>query len=111
MASLNSRLITKDDLDLIPDLYQTERNLNPICHIKLFTPDSQWTWYIIEISKENYDMCYGYVNGLDSELGYFSLKEIETIRGTLGLEVERDSSFRQIPLSLIRCNKNNKVLL
>ena len=95
-------LIPKYILENIPDLYETERSLNPICQIKLFTPDSNFTWYIIEISKEDKSTCYGYVVGFESELGYFSLKEIESIKGALGLGVERDLSFNPTALEIIR---------
>lgn len=36
---------------------------------------------------------FGYVIGLEAELGYFSLSELEQIRGALGLPVERDLYF------------------
>jgi hypothetical protein len=97
-----SSLIPQSILENIPDLYDTERSINPTCHIKLFTPDSIFTWYIIEISKEDKDTCYGYVVGFESELGYFSLKELETIKGNLGLKVERDLSFKPTVLAIIR---------
>ena len=95
-------LVPKFMLENIPDLYDTERTINPTCHIKLFTPDSIFTWYIIEISKEDKATCYGYVVGFESELGYFSLKELETIKGALGLGVERDLSFKATALAIIR---------
>ena len=95
-------LIPKSILENIPDLYETERSLNPICQITLFTPDSNFTWYIIEISKDDKSTCYGYVVGFESELGYFSLKEIESIKGALGLGVERDLSFKPTALEIIR---------
>lgn len=95
-------LISQSILEKIPDLYETERSINPTCHIKLFTPDSIFTWYIIEISKEDKHTCYGYVVGFESELGYFSLKEIESIRGNLGLGVEMDMSFTPTSLGIIR---------
>lgn len=100
-----SNLIPQSILENIPDLYETERSLNPICQIKLFTPDAQWTWYIIEISKEDKSTCYGYVVGFESELGYFSLKELETIKGNLGLRVERDLFFKPTALAIIRNNQ------
>lgn len=99
------KLLTKELLNSIPNLYETERSLNPICHIKLFTPDAQWTWFIIEICKESNNICYGYVKGFDNELGYFSLKELESIKGPLGLSIERDLSFQPTPLSIIKENK------
>ena len=97
-----SSLIPQSILENIPDLYDTERSINPTCHIKLFTPDSIFTWYIIEISKEDKYTCYGYVIGFESELGYFSLKVLETIKGSLGLRVERDISFSPTALEIIR---------
>ena len=103
-----SKLIPKNLLNQIPDLYETERSLNPICQIKLFTPDSNFTWYIIEISKEDKSTCYGYVVGFESELGYFSLKEIESIKGALGLSVERDISFKPTALAIIRKSRWSK---
>ena len=97
-----SSLIPQSILENIPDLYDTERSINPTCHIKLFTPDSIFTWYIIEISKEDKSTCYGYVIGFENELGYFSLKELETVKGNLGLRVERDISFKPTALEIIR---------
>lgn len=97
-----SNLITKEILDTLPDLYCSTNEIDPVCQIKLFTPDSNWTWYIIELSKEDGSTCYGYVRGLEDELGYFSLKELESIKGSLGLHVERDLSFIPTPLSKIK---------
>ena len=98
-------LIPKSLLENIPNLYETERSLNPICHIKLFTPTSIFTWYIIEISKDDLDTCYGLVKGFESELGYFSLKELESIKGKLGVGVERDISFTPTSLGIVRKSK------
>ena len=95
-------LIPISILENIPDLYETERSLNPICQVKIFTPDAQGTWYIIEISKQHKSTCYGYVVGFESELGYFSLKELENIKGALGLGVERDISFKPTALEIVR---------
>jgi hypothetical protein len=97
-----SKLIPKSMLEAIPNLYETEDVKDPICHIKLFTPDSNWTWYIIEISKDDNNTCFGYVVGHEAELGYFSLSEIEEVRGSLGLAVERDTSFTPKPLSEVK---------
>lgn len=95
-------LIPQSLLHTIPDLYETEETPDPICHVKLFTPDSNWTWYIIEFSKKDSTTCFGFVQGLEDELGYFSLDELKSIRGSLGLRVERDESFQPTPLSKIK---------
>ena len=97
-----SKQIPNTMLEAIPNLYKTQDVKDPICHIKLFTPDSNWTWYIIEISKEDNNTCFGYVIGHESELGYFNLSEIEEVRGSLGLTVECDTSFTPACLSEVK---------
>ncbi|MBL1244311.1 MAG: hypothetical protein COA39_007970 [Sulfurimonas sp.] len=60
-------------MNKLSNLYNTENTKDPICHIKLFTPDSNWTWYITEISKisKEYDnTCFGLVFGYDVKLCY-----------------------------------------
>lgn len=99
-------LIPQTLLSDIPDLYVTEEILDPICHVKLFTPDANWTWYIIEFSKADVKTCYGYVQGLENELGYFTLDELESIHGPLGLAIERDLSFKPTPFSKIKVLEN-----
>jgi len=96
-------LIPQDLLKTLPKLYETEDQNDPLCHIKLFTPDANFTWYIIEVSIDE-NLSYGYVKGLEDELGYFSLDEIADIRGSLGLKVEIDSLFKPTLLSKIRSN-------
>lgn len=62
---------------------------------KFFLPGSGFTWYVTEAEKqENGDyMFFGYVEGLDSELGYFSLSQLQNVRGRFGLRIERDMYF------------------
>ena len=99
---MTSRLIPQTLLSDIPDLYETERQTDPLCYVKFFTPDSSWSWYLIEFSKADTNTCYGYVEGLENELGYFTLKELEALHGPLGLAIERDLSFEPTPFSLIK---------
>jgi len=85
----------------IPTLYSTEEIKDPLCRIKLFTPDSNWTWYLIEMDDAN-ELCFGYVVGLEEELGYFTMSELKDIRGALGLPIERDLGFTPIALSEVK---------
>jgi len=55
------KLIPDELLSSIPGLYETEDISNPTCHIKLFTPDANWSWFLIETSKEDKDYCFGYL--------------------------------------------------
>ncbi|GAI16191.1 unnamed protein product, partial [marine sediment metagenome] len=70
---------------------------DPIVQVKFFTPDAQWTWFSTEFDQK--DTFFGYVIGLENELGYFSLSELKQVRGSLGLPVERDRYFKPCPLS------------
>jgi hypothetical protein len=97
-------LISEDLLKTIPPLYSTEDQNDTLVYVKLFTPDSVFTWFIIECSIDG-DTCYGYVQGFESELGYFSLEELKSIKGPLGLAVERDISFKPTALAIIRKSK------
>lgn len=74
---------------------------DPIVQCKFFTPDGAATWLVLEFDGD--DTFYGWVTlglGPDcDELGTFSLQELESLRGKLGLPVERDKFFKPCPLS------------
>lgn len=93
-------LIPLELKEQIPKLYETENQKDPVAYIKLFLDG--WTWYITELSIDE-NICFGYVvSPFGSELGYFSLSEIQVVKGSLGLGVERDLSFKPIKLSLVK---------
>jgi hypothetical protein len=62
--------------------------------VKLFTPDAQCTWLITELDPDH-ELAFGLCDlGMgEPELGYVSLTELRTVRGNLGLPVERDEHF------------------
>ena len=95
------KLLTDELIKILPPLYATENIKDPLIQCKFFTPDSSWSWYVIEFDKTN-DIFFGYVCGLERELGYFSLEELESVKGQLGLHVERDLSFEAKKLSVIK---------
>lgn len=76
-------------------LYSQEKNDNPEIIVKFFTPWSNWTWYVTEGRKqEDGDyLFFGLEDGFDKELGYFTLSELEEVRGPFGLKIERDLHF------------------
>jgi len=83
------KLLTKEIRKKLPLLYSQESlGKEAIVHVKLFTPDSSWTWYITEFDGE--DTFFGLVDGHEKELGYFSFTELQTVRGSMGLPIERD---------------------
>ena len=86
------KLLTEEVRRKLPKLYETEHEgLDAQARVKFFTPDSNWTWYAAEFDGE--DTFYGLVIGLEIELGYFSLSELEKTKGALGLPIERDRYF------------------
>jgi Protein of unknown function (DUF2958) len=82
------RLLTTELRSKLPPLYSQEAEPDPVVPVKFFTPDSAWTWYAIEFDGD--DLFFGFVVGMESELGYFTLHELERARGPLGLPIERD---------------------
>ncbi len=76
------------------ELRASELGAYPVC--KLFTPDAQFTWLIVEADPEESDRLFGLCDlGMGfPELGYVSLAELERLRGPMGLKVERDLHFR-----------------
>ncbi|MGD8457002.1 MAG: DUF2958 domain-containing protein [Anaerolineales bacterium] len=86
-------LLDEETREKLPELYsQEEKGLDAIAQVKFFTPDAGWSWYGTEFDGE--DIFFGLVVGLVTELGYFSLKELEEVRGPMGLPIERDLYFK-----------------
>lgn len=82
----------------LPPLYANEgQGEEAIAHLKLFTPWTSWTWYASEYDPVE-RLCFGVVVGLEREYGYFSLTELEAIRGPGGLRIERDLYWTPKPL-------------
>lgn len=98
------KLMTKELERKIPKLYSTQHKsaeeVMAVC--KFFTPTSNWTWYVAEYDGE--DLFFGYVVGLDKEFGYFSLSELKSIRGPMGVGVERDRWFTPVSMKEIMEN-------
>ena len=92
------KLITKEIERITPKLYsQDGKGYDAIVYVKFFTPWSNWTWYMTEYDPKE-RIGFGYVIGLDKELGYFSITEMESIKGPGGLTIERDLYFDPKPL-------------
>ena len=86
------KLMTEEIRKKLPPLYSQEsKGGKAVAVVKFFTPDGSWTWYATEFDGE--DTFFGLVRGLEMELGYFSLRELESTRGRLGLKIERDRYF------------------
>ena len=90
-------LLTKELRRRLPPLYsQEDKELEALALVKFFTPWSNWTHWATEFDGE--DTFFGLVSGFEVELGYFSLSELESVRGPFGLKIERDLYFEPTTL-------------
>ena len=69
--------------------------IDPLPVVKLFTPDAGATWLLTELDPQDPERAFGLCDlGLgDPEIGSVSLTELASVRGRLGLPVERDLHF------------------
>jgi hypothetical protein len=100
------KLLTNELRRKLPPLYATEHEEDPQIIYKFFTPDSSWTWYALEFDGN--DTFFGWVEGLENELRYFSLSELESVRGPLGLPIERDLYFEPRRLSQVKAKAERR---
>jgi len=100
------KLLTKEIAETLPPLYSQESlGMEAIARVKFFTPWSNWTWFATEYDPVD-RLFFGLVEGMETELGYFSLDEMEAIRGPGGLRIERDLHFTPVPL--FQCSKRKQ---
>ena len=82
------KLLTKALEKKIPALHSGTNT----AYVKWFAPWTNWSWLVMEYDPQTGD-CFGFVEGLEKEFGYFNIKEIENLKGPYGLKVERDMWF------------------
>ena len=92
------QLLTQAIRDRLPPLGGSEAQPHDeiVVQAKFFTPDSSWTSYVTEFDGE--DTLFGLVVGFEVEMGYFSLSELQSVRGPWGLPIGRDRWFEPTPL-------------
>jgi hypothetical protein len=95
-------LCPQEVAECLPPLYsQQAKGEAALAVVKFFTPWTFWTWYASEYDPAE-RICFGVVVGMERELGYFALDELEAIRGPGGLRIERDLSWTPRPLKECR---------
>ncbi len=87
------KLLPQEIRDILSPLYsQDGKGGKAVVYAKFFCPSSSWTWLATEF--DGHDTFFGLVEGFEKELGYFSLSELESITGPMGLPIERDLWFK-----------------
>ena len=93
-------LLPEDIVEMIPRFGKTVLNHGPVFHLKWFTTDSSFTWYVSEFDPES-KMAFGLVVGQFPIWGKFSATETTRVLLSLGLIVERDLEFKPCHSSTI----------
>ncbi|WP_299223840.1 DUF2958 domain-containing protein [uncultured Psychroserpens sp.] len=95
------KLITKELKERFKEIGDQSNVKDPIFIAKFFDPCGSGTWYASEYDPET-NVCFGYVTGFFvDEWGGFSIDELEALTSPLGLGIERDIAFKEIPSSQI----------
>ena len=99
------QLMTDKLADTIPAIGATENAKDyddVLARAKLFSPYSNWTWFITEMDRET-GQCFGLVEGFEREIGYFDLTELAetTVLGGVPA-VERDLYWQPMTLGEIK---------
>lgn len=102
-----SRLLPEELARTLPALYsQEDQGENALAIVKFFTPWTNWTWYASEYDPTT-RIFFGLVHGFEREYGYFSLDELEALRGPGRRMVERDPDWR--PKRLADCGRGGEI--
>lgn len=89
------KLMTKELEDRFAQVGSQENDPDPLILAKFFSPSGAGTWYATEYDPRTRTF-FGYVSifgDWNDEWGSFSLDELESYRGRLGLGIERDRWF------------------
>lgn len=75
--------------------HESEGGIDHAPVVKLFTPDGACTWLLSELDPNDPDLAFGLCDlGMGCpEMGYVLLSELASVRGRLGLPIERDLHF------------------
>jgi len=101
---VSMKLLTKELLAQFEKAGRQENVPDPLVIAKFFNPTGAGTWYATEYYPEE-KMFFGYVSifgDWNDEWGYFTLSELESYKGQLGLGIERDLHFTPKPFSEIK---------
>ena len=97
------KLLTQELVDRFQQIGRQEDKSDPIIIAKFFNPTGAGTWYATEYNPSDKTF-YGYVSifgDWNDEWVYFSLTELESLKGPYGLGIERDIYFQETPSSKV----------
>ena len=95
------KLLTEKIKDTFKRIGSQEDDENPLVVVKFFTPWTHWTWFATEYNPET-KCFFGMVYGDENEWGYFSLDELQGVKGLWGLKIERDIHFDPVRFNTLK---------
>jgi len=107
---MKQELLTKEIRAQIPPLYaQESKGMGAVAYVRFFHPYGSGTWYATEFDGEDTFFGWAEIHPGCGELGYFSLKELESLEARIngklvpGVQgIERDIHFTPAPLNEIK---------
>lgn len=90
-------LFTKEIEKLAQDQYQYANDMEKqVIVAKFFNPVGVGNWYLMNQDPCDKDYCWGIVHLFDVEVGSFSKSELENVKLSFGLGIERDLYFERV---------------
>lgn len=99
------KLLTKELEKKLPALYSQEEVEDPMVRAHFFDPCGAANWWITEGEQFDEDyLMFGLCDlGLGCpELGYASMSELQSVKGRMGIGIERDRYWTPVHLSEVR---------
>jgi hypothetical protein len=105
------KLMTKEIEKKAQKQFPRGSDMEQLVVAKFFDPTGSWKWYLMNQDPADPDYLWGIVKGSEIEVGSFSLSELSTVKGALGIGMERDLYFDPKPASEIldKLNKGEHV--
>ena len=90
-------LFTQEIEKLAQEQYQYGNDMEKqVIVAKFFNPVGVGTWYLMNQDPNDPDYCWGIVQLFEVEVGSFLKSELESVKLSFGLGIERDIYFERV---------------
>jgi hypothetical protein len=87
--------------DKLPSTDEANAQADPVCKVKLFSPEGRATWYLAGFDPET-GRAFGVATIFETEVGDFDVNELVAVRTPLfRLPIERDLYWTPAPVSAV----------
>lgn len=85
-------LLNKELSEELQKQYLMGSDMEQMVVCKFFNPCGSWSWFVMNYDGDDY--LWGIVKGFETEIGSFSLSELQAYKGPLNIGIERDLYFK-----------------